>query len=211
MRVAMGIELDQKSNRAGDKSFITNFQILSTWRLALQTLVRGQTILVCPTVSLMEIQDEMEHIGKTVSDVLLLSKATGGISFVCHPLAGRGFSLKSNNTISSGPVPFMHIIDSAVRAVQRGGKKRGTVFLHGELAFNFQDFLDLKQNNGDDYRRTRTANTAVYISDEFMKRVAEWGRLVFALIQTRHRTLWICMEKLFFKRYNEYVEMAEVR
>ena len=31
----------------------------------------------------------------------------------------------SNNTISSGPIPFLHIIDSSVRAVQRGGKKKG--------------------------------------------------------------------------------------
>ena len=36
---------------------------------------------------------------------------------------------------------------------------------------NFPEFLDLRQNAGDEYRRTRTANTAVFLSDEFMKRV----------------------------------------
>jgi ribonucleoside-diphosphate reductase alpha chain len=36
---------------------------------------------------------------------------------------------------------------------------------------NFPQFLDLKQNSGDPYLRTRFANTAVFMSDEFMKRV----------------------------------------
>ena len=36
---------------------------------------------------------------------------------------------------------------------------------------DFPEFLDLRQNSGDPYRRTRTANTAVWICDEFMKRV----------------------------------------
>ena len=36
---------------------------------------------------------------------------------------------------------------------------------------NFGQFIDLRSNSGDPYMRTRFANTAVFISDEFMKRV----------------------------------------
>ena len=158
---------------------------------------------------LMEMHDDMAHIGKTVSDVLLLSKATGGIGLSVTKLRAEGSMLKSNNTISSGPIPFMHIVDSAVRAVQRGGKKKGALCFYMEnWHLNFQDFIDLKQNNGDDYRRTRTANTAVFISDEFMKRVLE-GADWYLFDPNEVKDLNELYGKEFSKRYNEYVEMAK--
>ena len=83
-----------------------------------------------------------------------LSKATGGIGFICYKITRRRLILKSNNTASSGPIPFMHTIDSAVRAVQRGSKKKGALCFYMEnWHLNFQDFIDLKQNAEDDYRR----------------------------------------------------------
>ncbi len=73
---------------------------------------------------------------------------------------------------------------------------------------DFQDFLDLKQNAGDDYRRTRTANTAVYLSDEFMKRVKEdsdW----YLFDPKEVPDLIELYGEAFSKRYGEYCEMAE--
>ena len=157
----------------------------------------------------MEMHDDMEHIGKTVSDVLLLSKATGGIGLSVTKLRAEGSLLKSSNSKSSGPIPFMHIVDSAVRAVQRGGKKKGALCFYMEnWHLNFQDFLDLKQNNGDDYRRTRTANTAVYISDEFMKRVLA-GDDWYLFDPNEVKDLNELYGEAFSKRYNEYVGMAK--
>jgi ribonucleoside-diphosphate reductase alpha chain len=43
--------------------------------------------------------------------------------------------------------------------------------------FNFEEFLDLKETNGNDYVRTRSLNTACWLPDEFMQRVlddADW-------------------------------------
>lgn len=74
--------------------------------------------------------------------------------------------------------------------------------------FNFQDFIDLKQNSGDDYRRTRTANTAVYISDEFMRRVYE-GLDWYLFDPKETSDLIELYGKEFAKRYNEYVDLAE--
>ncbi|WP_164176951.1 hypothetical protein, partial [Streptococcus pneumoniae] len=63
---------------------------------------------------------------------------------------------------------------STLRAVSRGGKKLGALCFYLEnWHMDFPQFLDLRQNSGDPYRRTRTADTAVWISDEFMKRVAK--------------------------------------
>ena len=209
MRVAMGMSLNESDPTAWAKKFYTKMSALEYLSAGSTNIGSGTPHPKLSNCFLMEIHDDMEHIGKTVSDVLLLSKATGGIGLSVTKLRAEGSLLRSNNTVSSGPVPFMHIIDSAVRAVQRGGKKKGALCFYMEnWHLNFQDFLDLKQNNGDDYRRTRTANTAVYISDEFMKRVIagdEW----YLFDPKEVADLNELYGKEFSKRYNEYVEMAK--
>lgn len=209
MRVAMGMSLNEKDPTLWAKKFYDKMSRLEYLSAGSSNIGAGTPHPKLSNCFLMEIHDDMEHIGKTVSDVLLLSKATGGIGLSVTKLRAEGSVLKSNNTISSGPVPFMHIIDSAVRAVQRGGKKKGALCFYMEnWHLNFQDFLDLKQNSGDDYRRTRTANTAVYISDEFMKRVLE-GADWYLFDPKEVKDLNELYGAEFSKRYNEYVDLAK--
>lgn len=209
MRVAMGMSLNEKNPNEWAKKFYGKMSKLEYLSAGSSNIGAGTPHPKLSNCFLMEIEDSMEHIGKTVSDVLLLSKATGGIGLSVTKLRAEGSLLKSNNTVSSGPVPFMHIIDSAVRAVQRGGKKKGALCFYMEnWHLNFQDFLDLKQNNGDDYRRTRTANTAVFISDEFMKRVLE-GADWYLFDPNEVKDLNELYGEAFSKRYNEYIELAK--
>ncbi len=209
MRVAMGMSLNESEPNVWAKKFYEKMSKLEYLSAGSTNIGAGTPKPKLSNCFLMEIHDDMEHIGKTVSDVLLLSKATGGIGLSVTKLRAEGSLLKSNNTVSSGPIPFMHIIDSAVRAVQRGGKKKGALCFYMEnWHLNFQDFLDLKQNNGDDYRRTRTANTAVYISDEFMKRVIN-GDDWYLFDPNEVGDLNELYGEDFSKRYNEYVEMAK--
>jgi ribonucleoside-diphosphate reductase alpha chain len=209
MRVAMGMSLNEQNPTEWAQKFYDKMSKLEYLSAGSSNIGAGTPHPKLSNCFLMEIHDDMEHIGKTVSDVLMLSKATGGIGLSVTKLRAEGSVLKSNNTVSSGPVPFMHIIDSAVRAVQRGGKKKGALCFYMEnWHLNFQDFLDLKQNNGDDYRRTRTANTAVFISDEFMKRVLEsddWYLFDPKEVQDLNELYG----KEFSKRYNEYVALAK--
>jgi len=209
MRVAMGMSLKEKNPNEWAKKFYSKMSKLEYLSAGSSNIGAGTPSPKLSNCFLMEIQDDMEHIGKTISDVLLLSKATGGIGLSVTKLRAEGSLLKTNNTVSSGPVPFMHIIDSAVRAVQRGGKKKGALCFYMEnWHLNFQDFLDLKQNNGDDYRRTRTANTAVFISDEFMKRVLE-GADWYLFDPNEVKDLNELYGEAFSKRYNEYVALAK--
>ncbi len=209
MRIAMGMSLTEKEPTKWAKKFYDKMSRLEYLSAGSSNIGAGTPHPKLSNCFLMEIHDEMEHIGKTVSDVLMLSKATGGIGLSVTKLRAEGSILKSNNTISSGPIPFMHIIDSAVRAVQRGGKKKGALCFYMEnWHYNFQDFLDLKQNNGDDYRRTRTANTAVYISDEFMKRVLA-GDDWYLFDPNEVKDLNELYGEAFSKRYNEYIELAK--
>ena len=138
-----------------------------------------------------------------------LTKGTGGIGLSVTKLRAQGSPIRSNNTTSTGPIPFMHTIDSILRAVCRGGKKFGALCFYMEnWHLDFPEFLDLRQNSGDPYRRTRTANTAVWISDEFMKRVQnddDW--YLFDPLEVAD--LNELYGKAFSERYAFYVAEAE--
>jgi ribonucleoside-diphosphate reductase alpha chain len=209
MRIAMGLSLNEANPTEHAIRFYDKMSSLE-YLAAGSTLVNAGTIY--PQLAncfVMEMQDDMEHIAKTTRDVMWLTKGTGGIGLSVTKLRAQGSPIRSNNTTSTGPIPFMHTIDSILRAVSRGGKKFGALCFYMEnWHMDFPEFLDLRQNSGDPYRRTRTANTAVWISDEFMKRVQnddDWY-LFDPLEVTDLNELY---GKEFSERYNHYVAEAK--
>ena len=209
MRIAMGLSLNEADPTGIALEFYETMSRLD-YLAAGSTLVNAGTKF--PQLSncfVMEMHDDIEHIAKSVRDVMWITKGTGGIGLSVTKLRSQGSPIRSNNTTSTGPIPFMHTIDSVLRAVSRGGKKFGALAFYMEnWHLDFPDFLDLRQNSGDPYRRTRTANTAVWISDEFMKRVQndEPWYLFDPLEVADLNELY---GKAFSERYAEYVELAE--
>lgn len=158
---------------------------------------------------LMNIDDDMESIAKAVRDTMWIAKGTGGIGIGFTKLRAAGSPVKTTNTESTGPIPFMKMIDTALFAVSRKGKKAGAAALYMEnWHLNFPQFLDLKQNSGDPYFRTRFANTAVFISDEFMKRV-EKDEAWYLFDPADVMDLTELYGAEFSKRYKEYIKMAD--
>ena len=209
MRIAMGLSLNEADPTSHAIAFYEKMSKLE-YLAAGSTLVNAGTAY--PQLAncfVMEMQDDIEHIAKSVRDVMWLTKGTGGIGLSVTKLRAQGSPIRSNNTTSTGPIPFMHTIDSILRAVSRGGKKFGALCFYMEnWHLDFPEFLDLRQNSGDPYRRTRTANTAVWISDEFMKRVQnddDW--YLFDPLEVAD--LNELYGKAFSTRYAEYVAMAE--
>ena len=209
MRIAMGLSLNEANPTETALKFYRKMASLE-YLAAGSTLVNAGTIY--PQLAncfVMEMQDDMEHIAKTTRDVMWLTKGTGGIGLSVTKRRAQGSPIRSNNTTSTGPIPFMHTIDSILRAVSRGGKKFGALCFYMEnWHLDFPELLDLRQNSVDPYRRTRTANTAVWISDEFMKRVQnddDW--YLFDPLEVSD--LNELYGKAFSERYNEYVAKAE--
>ncbi|NEX19712.1 ribonucleoside-diphosphate reductase subunit alpha [Thiorhodococcus mannitoliphagus] len=63
---------------------------------------------------------------------------------------------------------------TAAALVHNGGKRKGAVCAYLETwHIDVEEFLDLRKNTGDDRRRTHDMNTANWVPDLFMKRVAE--------------------------------------
>ena len=82
------------------------------------------------------------------------------------------------------PVPVVHDLQvdgdetymTAAALVHNGGKRKGAVCAYLETwHIDIEEFLDLRKNTGDDRRRTHDMNTANWVPDLFMKRVAEDG------------------------------------
>lgn len=209
MRIAMGLSLNEADPTAAALGFYGKMSRLD-YLAAGSTLVNAGTKY--PQLSncfVLEMQDDIEHIAKTTRDVMWLTKGTGGIGLSVSKLRAQGSPIRSNNTTSTGPIPFMHTIDSILRAVSRGGKKFGALCFYMEnWHLDFPEFLDLRQNSGDPYRRTRTANTAVWISDEFMKRVQNDGAwYLFDPLEVSD--LGELTGRAFSDRYAHYVAEAD--
>jgi ribonucleoside-diphosphate reductase alpha chain len=209
MRVAMGLSLNEDDPTAAARRFYDKMSRLE-YLAAGSTLVNaGTAYSQLSNCFVMQMEDDIEHIAKSVRDVMWVTKGTGGIGMSVSKLRSEGSPIRSNNTASTGPIPFMHTIDSTLRAISRGGKKFGALCFYMEnWHLDFAQFLDLRANSGDPYRRTRTANTAVWISDEFMKRVQgdqDW--YLFDPLDVPD--LVELFGQAFSQRYAEYAALAD--
>ncbi len=121
-------------------------------------------------------QDSLESIYKKYSDVAMLSKFSGGIGIAYHRVRSRGSLIRGTNGHSNGIVPWLKTLDSSVAAVNQGGKRKGAACVYLETWHaDIEDFLELRDNTGDDARRTHNLNIANWIPDLFMKRVETDG------------------------------------
>jgi len=209
MRVAMGLAFKEKNPTALAQKFYKKMSSLEYVAGGSTNINAGTTKPRLSNCYILDMEDNISHIGKTVADIMKLSKATGGIGLSVTKLRANGSPINTNNTSSSGPIPFLHIIDSTIRAISRAGKKMGALCFYMEnWHLDFQDFLDLKQNAGDDYRRTRTADTAVWISDEFMRRVKN-NDAWYLFDPQETPDLIELYGSAFSQRYQEYIKLAE--
>lgn len=116
--------------------------------------------------------DHLETIYRRYTDVALLSKFSGGIGLAYHRVRSRGSLIESTNGHSNGIVPWLKTLDASVSAVNQGGKRKGACCVYLEpWHADIEEFLELRDNTGDEARRTHNLNLANWICDLFMKRV----------------------------------------
>ena len=124
-------------------------------------------------------QDSLDSIYRKYSDVAMLSKFSGGIGIAYSRVRSRGSLIRGTNGHSNGIVPWLKTLDSSVAAVNQGGKRKGACCVYLETWHaDIDDFLELRDNTGDDASRTHNLNLANWIPDLFMKRVqadSQWS------------------------------------
>lgn len=121
-------------------------------------------------------EDDLTAIYQKYSDIALLSKFAGGIGVAYHRVRARGSLIKGTNGHSNGIIPWLKTLDSSVAAVNQGGKRKGACCVYLETWHaDIEEFLDLRENTGDEAKRTHNLNLANWVPDLFMKRVKEDG------------------------------------
>ncbi|MFJ8073027.1 ribonucleoside-diphosphate reductase subunit alpha [Streptomyces sp. NPDC096176] len=116
--------------------------------------------------------DELDSIYDRYHQVARLSKHAGGIGLSYSRIRARGSLIRGTNGHSNGIVPFLKTLDASVAAVNQGGRRKGAAAIYLETWHaDIEEFLELRDNTGEDARRTHNLNLAHWIPDEFMRRV----------------------------------------
>ena len=177
MRVAMGLairEIDREGKAIEFYDLISSFDFMCST----PTLFNAGTLR--PQLSscfLTTVSDDLDGIFKSIKDNALLAKYSGGLGNDWTRVRGLGAHIKGTNGQSQGVVPFLKVANDTAIAVNQGGKRKGAVCAYLETwHIDIEEFLDLRKNTGDDRRRTHDMNTANWVPDLFMQRVAEDGQ-----------------------------------
>ncbi len=176
MRVAMGLTLQEGDKVSRVIEFYTLLSQLN-YISSTPTLFHSGTVNAqMSSCYLTFVDDDLNHIFKCLKDNANLSKWSGGIGSSWTPLRATGSAVKSVGVESQGLIPFLKIANDVVAAINRSGSRRGAACVYLEVwHLDYEDFIDLRRNTGDERRRAHDMNTANWIPDLFMKRVLEDG------------------------------------
>ena len=119
-------------------------------------------------------EDNLKMIYDRYSDIAQLSKFSGGIGLAYSRIRSRGSHIRSTNGLSNGIIPWLNTLDASVAAVNQGGRRKGACCVYLETWHaDILEFLELKDNTGDEARRTYNLNLANWVPDLFMQRVQD--------------------------------------
>ncbi len=126
--------------------------------------------------------DTLESIYDRYKDVALLSKFAGGIGVAFHRVRSRGLAHPRHQR----PVERHRAVAedarlARCRRVNQGGKRKGAACVYLETWHaDIEEFLELRDNTGDEARRTHNLNLANWVPDLFMERVEkDWTWSLF--------------------------------
>ena len=115
------------------------------------------------------IEDSLDAISESWTECALISKHGGGV--------GIDFSSLRHSAIagagsSRGVVPWIQILNSIMKAVDQGGKRNGVATCYlSDWHYDLFEFLELATPHGKEAEKKRDLTYALWISDEFMRRV----------------------------------------
>jgi len=177
MRVAMGLAINEVQREARAIEF---YNLLSSFDFMSSTPTLFNSGTLRPQLSscyLTTVPDDLDGIFSAIKDDAMLSKFAGGLGNDWTRVRAMGSHIKGTNGKSQGVVPFLKVANDTAVAVNQGGKRKGAMCAYLETwHLDIEDFLDLRKNTGEERRRTHDMNTANWIPDLFMKRVAEEGQ-----------------------------------
>lgn len=117
----------------------------------------------------MPVHDTLDDIFQTLKESALLQQAGSGLGFAFSRLRPAGYPTKRTNGMSSGPVEFLRIYDTAFGIIKQQGRHGANMGIMRIDHPDILDFIESKKKEGD----IRNFNISIGITDEFMKAVTE--------------------------------------
>ncbi len=118
------------------------------------------------------VDDSLQGIYDSNTDVATLSKFGGGIGVYMGKVRSRGSSIRGFKGASSGVIPWIKQLNNTAVSVDQLGQRQGAIAVYLDVWHkDIFSFLDLKLNNGDERMRAHDIFTGVCLPDLFMEAV----------------------------------------
>ena len=214
MRVAMGLAINEENK---NEKAIEFYNLISQLHYTPSTPTlfnSGTTHSQLSSCYLNTFDDSIDGIFDGAWQEARKSKYAGGLGLDVTPFRSTGAHIQGTNGISSGLIPWLKIYNDLLIAVNQGGKRPGAGCAYLEpWHLDYEDFLNLRRNTGDDRLRCHDMNTASWIPDEFMRRVKNEEDWYFFdpsdMVYKDGKTLHDYFGKDFDDRYKDACHAAE--
>lgn len=117
---------------------------------------------------LVDIQDNMESIGRSVNSALQLSKRGGGVGINLSNLREAGAPIKGIENAGSGVVPVMKLFEDGFSYANQLGQRNGAGVTYLSVFHpDIYEFLSTKKENADEKIRVKTLSLGVTVPDKY--------------------------------------------
>ena len=172
MRVAMGLALKEEDKEEKAIEFYNIFSQFLYTPSSPTLFNSGTAHSQLSSCYLNTFDDSIDGIFDGAWQEARKSKFAGGLGLDVTPLRSTGSHIKGTNGISSGLIPWLKIYNDLLIAVNQGGKRPGAGCAYLEpWHLDYEEFLNLRRNTGDERLRCHDLNTASWIPDLFMHKV----------------------------------------
>jgi ribonucleoside-diphosphate reductase alpha chain len=208
MRVAMGLAVKEDKDKREEWA-IKFYNVLSKFDFMCSTPTlfnSGGTFNQLSSCFLNTFEDSMQGIFDGLHQEALKNKYAGGLGMDLTNIRATNSYIRGTNGYTQGAVYFWKLFGDMLTAVNQGGKRRGAGCAYLEVWHaDFEDFIQLRKNTGDDRKRAHDMNTASWIPDLFIERVRDDGDW-YLMSPNETPDLHGLYGKDFEKRYKEYTK-----